>query len=63
MAVIGHKLDCLICHKLINTGMFDPFRALGVVTEDSVPLAYTQRGKQGFAATSVGKAFQVYEVQ
>ena len=38
--------------------LFSPFRALGYITDGS-SLAVQRRGKDSFAAVSVGKAWQV----
>ncbi|KAG0564859.1 hypothetical protein M758_8G142100 [Ceratodon purpureus] len=40
-------------------GMFEPFRALGYIT-DSTPFAVQRRGAENFVTVSVGNAFQVF---
>lgn len=40
-------------------GMFEPFRALGYIT-DATPFAVQRRGAESFVTVSVGNAFQVF---
>ena len=42
--------------------IFTPFRALGLCS-NYVPLALSVKGKRAFVATSVGRAFHVYDVR
>ena len=39
--------------------LFEPFRALGYITDD-VPFAVQRRGKETFVTVSVGRTWQVY---
>lgn len=41
--------------------IFSPFRALGLCC-NHVPLALRVKGKRGFIATSVGRAYHLYNV-
>lgn len=42
--------------------LFQPFRALGYISDD-VPFAIQRRGKETFVTVSVGKAWQVSSYQ
>lgn len=43
-----------------SSRLFQPYRAVGLVTED-VPFALTTLGPKNFVTVSIGKAFQVYD--